>query len=116
MPDCRIVWLTADVHYTAAHYFDPAKAKHTDFLPFWEFISGPLHAGGFGPNKADGTFGSTFPNGCHIVEVEVDADTGVTEVVSYCAVDDCGEVIHHAIVEGQLHGGILQGNWPSTMA
>ena len=59
--------------------------------------------------KADGTFGSTFPNGCHIVEVEVDADTGVTEVVSYCAVDDCGEVIHHAIVEGQLHGGILQG-------
>ena len=59
--------------------------------------------------KADGTFGSTFPNGCHIVEVEIDADTGVTEVVSYCAVDDCGEVIHHAIVEGQLHGGIMQG-------
>ena len=54
----NIVWLTADVHYTAAHFFDPAKAaKHTDFLPFWEFVSGPLHAGGFGPNKADGTFG-----------------------------------------------------------
>ena len=59
--------------------------------------------------KADGSFGSTFPNGCHIVEVEVDADTGTTDVVSYCAVDDCGEVIHHAIVEGQLHGGVLQG-------
>ena len=53
----NIVWLTADVHYTAAHFFDPAQAKHTDFLPFWEFVSGPLHAGGFGPNKADGTFG-----------------------------------------------------------
>jgi carbon-monoxide dehydrogenase large subunit len=59
--------------------------------------------------KADGSFGSTFPNGCHIAEVEVDAETGVTAVVSYCAVDDCGEVIHHAIVEGQLHGGVLQG-------
>lgn len=52
-----IVWLTADVHYTAAHYFDPAKARFNDFLPFWEFVSGPLHAGGFGPNAPDGTFG-----------------------------------------------------------
>jgi alkaline phosphatase D len=53
----NVVWLTADVHYTAAHYFDPAKARFHDFLPFWEFVSGPLNAGGFGPNKMDGTFG-----------------------------------------------------------
>jgi alkaline phosphatase D len=53
----NIVWLTADVHYTAAHYFDPAKAKFSDFLPFWEFVSGPLNAGSFGPNAPDGTFG-----------------------------------------------------------
>lgn len=59
--------------------------------------------------KADGKFGSTFPNGCHITEVEVDMDTGAPEVVSYCAVDDCGVVINHAIVEGQLHGGVVQG-------
>jgi carbon-monoxide dehydrogenase large subunit len=59
--------------------------------------------------KADGKFGSTFPNGCHITEVEVDAETGAPEVVSYCAVDDCGVVINHAIVEGQLHGGVVQG-------
>ncbi|HYC45665.1 MAG TPA: xanthine dehydrogenase family protein molybdopterin-binding subunit [Burkholderiales bacterium] len=58
---------------------------------------------------ADGKFGSTYPNGCHIAEVEVDPDTGVTEVVSYCAVDDIGTVINHAIVEGQLHGGVVQG-------
>ena len=58
---------------------------------------------------ADGKFGSTFPNGCHIVEVEVDPETGVPTVASYGAVDDCGEVIHHAIVEGQLHGGVMQG-------
>tara|TARA_R110001583_G_scaffold193866_2_gene363339 strand:- start:38145 stop:39782 length:1638 start_codon:yes stop_codon:yes gene_type:complete len=51
------VWLTADVHYTAAHYYDPAKAQFTDFDPFWEFVSGPLHAGTFGPNDMDNTFG-----------------------------------------------------------
>ncbi|EWY41785.1 alkaline phosphatase [Skermanella stibiiresistens SB22] len=51
------VWLTADVHYTAAHYYDPNKAKFQDFEPFWEFVSGPLNAGTFGPNELDDTFG-----------------------------------------------------------
>ena len=53
----NVVWLTADVHYTAAHYFDPSKAQFSNFEPFWEFVSGPLNAGGFGPNKVDATFG-----------------------------------------------------------
>jgi alkaline phosphatase D len=51
------VWLTADVHYTAAHYYDPNKAVFQDFDPFWEFVSGPIHAGTFGPNELDNTFG-----------------------------------------------------------
>ena len=51
------VWFTADVHYTAAHYYDPNKAQFQDFNPFWEFVSGPLHAGTFGPNGLDATFG-----------------------------------------------------------
>ena len=51
------VWMTADVHYTAAHYYDPNKAQFQDFNPFWEFISGPIHAGTFGPNDLDMTFG-----------------------------------------------------------
>jgi carbon-monoxide dehydrogenase large subunit len=59
--------------------------------------------------KAEGKFGSTYPNGCHIAEVEVDPETGKTEVKSYCAVDDIGVVVNHSIVEGQLHGGIVQG-------
>jgi alkaline phosphatase D len=53
----NVVWFTADVHYTAAHYYDPRKAQFTDFLPFWEFVSGPMHAGTFGPNATDNTFG-----------------------------------------------------------
>ncbi|MGQ0751963.1 MAG: xanthine dehydrogenase family protein molybdopterin-binding subunit [Betaproteobacteria bacterium] len=58
---------------------------------------------------AEGKFGSTYPNGCHIAEVEVDPETGKTEVLSYCAVDDIGVVINHPVVEGQLHGGVVQG-------
>ncbi|MBC6456953.1 alkaline phosphatase D family protein [Actinomadura sp. HBU206391] len=53
----NMVWLTTDVHYTAAHYYDPAKAAFSDFDPFWEFVSGPLNAGAFGPNALEGTFG-----------------------------------------------------------
>ena len=51
------IWFTADVHYTAAHYYDPNRAQFQDFEPFWEFVSGPLNAGTFGPNDLDNTFG-----------------------------------------------------------
>jgi alkaline phosphatase D len=54
---CNVVWLTADVHYCAAHYYDPNQAKFQEFDPFWEFVSGPLNAGSFGPNTLDPTFG-----------------------------------------------------------
>ncbi len=50
-------WFTADVHYTAAHYYDPNKATFSDFDPFWEFVSGPINAGSFGPGDMDDTFG-----------------------------------------------------------
>lgn len=53
----NVVWLTADVHYTAAHHYSPDRAAFSDFAPFWEFVSGPLHAGAFGPNTLDPTFG-----------------------------------------------------------
>ena len=53
----NVVWLTADVHYTAAHHYSPERAAFKEFEPFWEFVSGPLNAGAFGPNDADKTFG-----------------------------------------------------------
>jgi alkaline phosphatase D len=53
----NVVWLTTDVHYAAAQYFDPQKAAFTDFNPFWQFVAGPLNAGAFPANKLDGTFG-----------------------------------------------------------
>src|SRR5438552_7512818 len=51
----------------------------------------------------------TFPAGCHICEVEVDAQTGESEIVAWTAVDDFGTVVNPMIVEGQVHGGIAQG-------
>ena len=84
------VWLTADVHYTAAHHYHPNRAAFQDFDPFWEFVGGPLHAGGFGPGKLDRTFGPEVrfvksPNGVineppsaggqYFGEVQIDART-----------------------------------------
>jgi len=57
----------------------------------------------------DGPGASTYPNGCHVCEVELDPDTGVIEVVKYVSVNDFGTVINPLIVEGQLHGGVIQG-------
>jgi carbon-monoxide dehydrogenase large subunit len=51
----------------------------------------------------------TFPAGCHICEVEVDPDTGNTEIAAWTAVDDFGVIVNPMIVEGQVHGGIAQG-------
>ena len=84
-----IVLLTADVHYTAANHYDPARAAIQDFTPFWEFVSGPAHAGAFGPNAMDATFGpqvvfSNTPPAAntspaqgfqHFGEVEIDGRT-----------------------------------------
>ena len=53
----NVVFLTGDVHYAAAHHYDPARARFHEFSPFWEFVAGPLHAGTFGPNPLDPTFG-----------------------------------------------------------
>ena len=53
--------------------------------------------------------GSSFPNGCHICEVEIDEETGAVEIVGYTVVDDFGKVVNPMIVEGQVHGGVVQG-------
>lgn len=62
--------------------------------------------------KADGP---TYPNGCHICEVEIDPETGVTTLARYVVVDDVGTVINPMIVKGQLHGGIAQGAGQALM-
>jgi alkaline phosphatase D len=53
----NLLVVTADVHYAAAHYYDPQHAEFGEFDPFWEFVAGPLHASTYGPNQLDSTFG-----------------------------------------------------------
>ena len=67
------------------------------------------HRGAMDVDLKDKKVGSTFPNGCHIAEVEIEPETGVVEVVSYVACDDAGNIINHQLVEGQMQGGITQG-------
>ena len=59
--------------------------------------------------RGGGKFGSTWPNGCHITEVEIDPETGKAQIAAYVAVDDCGVAINHTIVEGQVQGAVTQG-------
>jgi carbon-monoxide dehydrogenase large subunit len=51
---------------------------------------------------------ATFPNGCHIAEVEIDPETGETEVVKYSSVNDFGTIVNPLMVQGQVHGGVVQ--------
>jgi carbon-monoxide dehydrogenase large subunit len=51
----------------------------------------------------------TFPNGCHVCEVEVDPETGVVRIVRYTVVDDVGRMVNPLLVKGQIHGGVVQG-------
>ncbi len=68
---------------------------------------------GMEPGLKEGAFydptNFTFPAGCYICEVEVDPETGVTDVIQFVAADDFGKIINPMIVEGQVHGGIAQG-------
>jgi aerobic carbon-monoxide dehydrogenase large subunit len=83
--------------------FEVARAalEHDDLL---EELRGPLHG------ESDETVNlAAFPYGCHVCEVEIDPDTGETQIVRYSAVDDCGRAVNPLIVHGQIHGGIVQG-------
>ncbi len=64
--------------------------------------------------KRDFDTPQTFPNGCHIAEVEVEPETGEVSVVGYYAVDDCGVMLDHTLVHGQVQGGIAQGLGPGA--
>jgi carbon-monoxide dehydrogenase large subunit len=68
-----------------------------------------LAAGGGMDLQYQNKFGACFPNGCHIAEVEITPETGESEIVSYVACDDSGNIINHQIVEGQMQGGLTQG-------
>ncbi len=110
----NVVWLTADVHYTAAHHYSPERASFKEFAPFWEFVSGPLHAGTFGPGELDGTFGPEVvfqkappegqsnlpPSDGYQFFGQVDLD-GDSEVLTVTLMDSAGNALHTQALEPQ---------------
>ena len=60
-------------------------------------------------SEAEGSYGATYPNGCHIAEIEIDPATGVTDLLRYVAIDDLGNELQPMLVAGQVHGGVAQG-------
>ena len=85
------------------HLFDiAAAAEHDESLP-----AGLQH-----PLRAEAEISvplPSYPNGCHVAEIEIDPDTGVVDILRYTGIDDVGRVINPLIVDGQTHGGIVQG-------
>ena len=87
---------TVDLFAVAEAAKDPAK------LP-------PGMAPGLDTTQVQNPTAPTFPNGCHIAEVEIDPDSGVTTILRFTVVDDFGAVINPMLLEGQVHGGVVQG-------
>jgi alkaline phosphatase D len=89
------VWITADMHYTAAHYYDPNRAVFQDFEPFWEFISGPIHAGTWRPQKLDNSFGprAMFQKGCGADQRDDLAPCFGLQFFGHVAIDGATEVM-----------------------
>jgi alkaline phosphatase D len=89
------VWITADMHYTAAHYYDPNRAVLQDFDPFWEFVSGPIHAGTWDPGEFDNTFGPTalYQKGCTAAQGENLAPCFGLQFFGHVAIDSTTEVM-----------------------
>ena len=91
---------------TTNRFVSLAEVAKAAFNPFL------LPAGaeiGLPASSASSAGGASFPNGCHICEVEIDPDTGVVEMVSYIVVEDVGTVINPLLLKGQIHGGVVQG-------
>jgi carbon-monoxide dehydrogenase large subunit len=112
----------------AAHYLEAAAADiefnggrfiiaGTDRSLRWHEVAARAAKGDLPPDEAEGFEGSgsfkppasTYPNGCHLVEVEIDPETGATSVERYTIVDDFGTIVNPLLLAGQVHGGVAQG-------
>ncbi|HUO98603.1 MAG TPA: xanthine dehydrogenase family protein molybdopterin-binding subunit, partial [Rhizomicrobium sp.] len=94
-----------DLEFSSGIYKIKGTDRNISISALAERYPGKLDLDFKGRPKVPGT----FPNGCHIAEVEIDPETGETEIVSYVACDDVGNIINHQVVEGQMQGGVTQG-------
>jgi carbon-monoxide dehydrogenase large subunit len=104
----------ADIEFKDGCFVIAGTDRAVGIMDLAQKIHGGLELPGEAPSTldvrhiSDGA-ASTFPNGCHIAEVEIDPETGAIAVAKYSCVNDFGTVINPMIVDGQLHGGAVQG-------
>ena len=88
----NVLWITADVHYCAAHHYAPERAAFTDFAPFWEIVAGPINAGTFGPNELDGTFGPEVVFS-KVADYPNQSPRGSNQFFGHVDIDRAGELV-----------------------
>ena len=103
-----------DIEYGDGEFRIVGTDRHVDLFDVAKAASDPAKlppgmAPGLDTTHVQTPAGATFPNGCHIAEVEVDPDSGVTTILRYTVVDDFGVTINPMMLEGQVHGGVAQG-------
>lgn len=104
----NVLWITADVHYCAAHHYDPARASFADFDPFWEIVAGPIAAGTFGPNELDQTFGPRVEF-AKVADYPNQSPRGGNQFFGHCAIAADGAL---TVSLRNLEGTTL---WSTTM-
>ena len=103
-----------DIEFKSGHFVIAGTDRSIGIMELAERLRGGLKLPEGVPATLDVThvteqIPGTFPNGVHVVEVEIDPDTGLTRAVKYTAVNDFGTVLNPMLVEGQVHGGAIQG-------
>jgi carbon-monoxide dehydrogenase large subunit len=104
----------ADIEFAAGRFTIAGTDRTIGIMDLAQMIASGINLPEGVPPSLDVQYVSegaaaTFPNGCHVAEVELDPETGVIQVVKYTCVNDFGTVINPMIVDGQLHGGVVQG-------
>jgi len=110
----RLEAAEADIEFADGEYVIAGTDKRVSMIEVAQAAHNPLLLpAGFEPGFDEKAHylpaAHTFPNGCHICEVEIDPDTGVTAVLRYVVVDDFGNVVNPMLLAGQIHGGVIQG-------
>ncbi len=103
-----------DIEFNRGHFIIAGTDRSIGLMDLAEQLKRGVELPGDVPDSLDvqtvmESLPSAFPNGCHIAEVEIDPETGVIEVVKYTMVNDFGVIVNPLLVEGQAHGGVVQG-------
>jgi carbon-monoxide dehydrogenase large subunit len=102
----------ADIEYADGRFAIAGTDRSLGLFEVARIAKTQANVAGVEGLAADGEFknaNNTWPNGCHICEVEIDPETGVTDITRYTVVDDFGKIVNPLLVEGQVHGGVVQG-------